>query len=66
MKIVSMFNKKEQLISHCLTREHTTFITQNEYYKDLSRLNRDLVLLDISFDIEYYLYCGQYTFSLLL
>ena len=23
--------------------EHTTFITQDEYYKDLSRLNRDLV-----------------------
>ena len=40
MKIVGMFNEKKPLISYCLTREHTTFITQDEY---LSRLNRDLV-----------------------
>lgn len=42
-KIVGMFNAKKPLISHCLTREQTTFISQDEYYKDLSRLNRDLV-----------------------
>ena len=44
--IVDILNTHYHVIDYCLTREHTTFIEEPDprlYYKDLRRLNRDLV-----------------------
>ena len=44
--VVNILNTHYHVIDYCLTREHTTFIDDPNprlYYKDLDRLNRDLV-----------------------
>ena len=51
--VVSILNKDAHTIDYCLTRDHTTFIDDSNhrlYYKDLYRLNRDLVGTDSKSD----------------
>lgn len=52
-RVVSILNKDAHTIDYCLTRDHTTFIDDSNhrlYYKDLYRLNRDLVGTDSESD----------------
>lgn len=41
--LVDIFNKDQKIVQYCLAREYTTFVNDQEHYKDLSILNRDLV-----------------------
>ena len=38
-----IFNKDQKIVQYCLAREYTTLVNDQEHYKDLSILNRDLV-----------------------
>lgn len=40
---MDIFNKDEKIIQYCLAREYTTFVNDQEHFKDLRILNRDLV-----------------------
>ena len=40
--LVDIFNKDQKIVQYCLAREYTTFVNDQEHYKDLSILNRDL------------------------
>ncbi|KAM7457545.1 hypothetical protein BLSTO_01694 [Blastocystis sp. subtype 1] len=42
-KIVDFFNKDGIVIQHLLTREQTTYLSNGFHFKDLQRLNRDMV-----------------------
>ena len=41
--LVDIFNKDQKIVQYCLAREYTTFVNDQEHYKDLSIWNRDLV-----------------------
>ena len=40
--LVDIFNKDEKIVQYCLAREYTTFVNDQEHFKDLRILNRDL------------------------
>ena len=44
--LVDIFNKDEKIVQYCLAREYTTFVNDQEHFKDLRILNRDLVIVE--------------------
>lgn len=48
--LVDIFNKDEKIVQYCLAREYTTFVNDQEHFKDLRILNRDLVIAESECD----------------